>query len=246
MAVDKNRFKTVTNIVIDKLEGGYFNPNWHNVGDSRYSNSGETMFGIDRKAGGSLNDTVAGKQFWSIIDKNKTPQVWKWNYKGGALAAQLKDLTSEIMYPQYESLANRYLTPQTKAIVDSDNRLLFHFIYAAWNGSGWFKKFATDMNQAVASGSTNSDKLVQVALDSRTKEGLRPGSAPNSLVAQGGNKIAGFINTLKNVAIKGKDAAIKGTEIVKKNLIPTILITLSIIVGSYLLYKTIKTKNNGK
>lgn len=242
MAVDKNRFKTVTNIVIDKLEGGYFNPTWHNVGDSRYGNSGETMFGIDRKAGGSLNDTVAGKQFWSIIDKNKTPQVWKWNYKGGTLAPQLKDLTSEIMYPQYESLANRYLTPQAKSIVDSDNRLLFHFIYGAWNGAGWFKKFATDINKAIANGVTNTDKLTQVALDSRTKEGLKAGSSPNSLIAQGGKKIASFIDTLKDVATKSTEVAQKGVEVVKKNFIPTILITVALLIGSYGLYKTLKRK----
>jgi hypothetical protein len=245
MAVDKNKFKTVTQLVIDKLEGGYYNPNWHssiNKGDPRYSSSGETMFGIDRKAGGTLNDSVAGKQFWSIIDKNKNPQTWKWNYKGGALAPQLKDLTSEIMYPQYESLANRYLTPQTKAIVDNDNRLLFHFIYGAWNGSGWFKKFATDMNKAVASGVTNTDKLTEVALNSRTKEGLKEGSSPNSLIAQGGNKIAGFINTLKDVATKSTEVAKQGAEIVKKNLTPTILITTALLVGSYILYKTLKQK----
>jgi hypothetical protein len=242
MAVDKNKFKIVTNLVIDKLEGGYFNPTWHSVGDSRYGNSGETMFGIDRKAGGALNDTMAGKQFWSIIDKNKNPQVWKWNYKGGALAPQLKDLTSEIMYPQYESLASRYLSPKTKAIVDSDNRLLFHFIYGAWNGAGWFKKFATDMNKAVDSGITNTDKLTQVALDSRTKEGLRAGSPPNSLVAQGGNKIATFINTLKDVATKTTEVAKEGAEAVKKKITPTILITTALLVGSYILYKTLKKK----
>jgi len=242
MAVDKNRFKTVTNLVIDKLEGGYFNPTWHSVGDIRYGNSGETMFGIDRKAGGALNDTTAGRQFWAIIDKNKNPQVWKWNYKGGNLAPQLKDLTSDIMYPQYESLANRYLTPQTKAIVDSDNRLLFHFIYGAWNGSGWFKKFATDMNKAVASGVTDTDKLTQVAIDSRTKEGLKAGSSPNSLIAKGGNKIAGFINTLKNVATNGTEVAKESAEIVKKNFVPTILITTALLVGIYILYKTLKQK----
>lgn len=240
MSVDKNRFKTVTNIVIDKLEGGYYNPTWHNVGDSRYGNSGETMFGIDRKAGGTLNDTIAGKQFWAIIDKNKNPQVWKWNYKGGTLAPQLKDLTSEIMYPQYESLSSRYLTPKAKSIVDSDNRLLFHFIYATWNGSGWFKKFATDINKAVDNGITNTDKLTQVALDSRTKEGLKAGSPPNSLIAQGGNKIAGFINTLKGIATKGTGFAKKGAEIVKKKPLITVVLISVVMVAGYILWTTLK------
>lgn len=204
MAVDKNKFKNVTQIIIDKLEGGYYNPVWHssiNKGDTRYSSSGETMFGIDRKAGGSINYTTAGKQFWSIIDKVKTPQTWKWNYKGGNLAPELKNLVVEIMYPVYERNAKKYLTPKTKAIVDNDNRLLFHFIYGSWNGSGWFKKFATDMNKAVNSGLTDVNKLTQVAINSRTKEGLKEGSKPNSLILQGGNKIEKIFSSLKDFAI---------------------------------------------
>jgi hypothetical protein len=239
MAVDKNKFKTVTQLVIDKLEGGYYNPSWHSVGDSRYSASGETMFGIDRKAGGSINDTTAGKQFWGLIDKAKTPQTWKWNYKGGDLAPQLKDLVVEIMYPVYERNAKNYLTPQTKAIVDSDSRLLFHCIYGSWNGAGWFKKFATDMNKAVASGVTDTDKLSQVAIDSRTKEGLESGSKPNSLIAQGGNKIANLFGSLKDVVVSSAKST---EETVKKNPLPTAIITAVLIVASYVLYKQLKNK----
>lgn len=249
MAVDKNKFETVTQLVIDKLEGGYYNPSWHssvNKGDPRYSSSGETMFGIDRKAGGSINDTTAGKQFWGIIDKAKNPQTWKWNYKGGNLAPQLKELVVEIMYPVYERNAKNYLTPETKAIVDSDSRLLFHFIYGSWNGAGWFKKFATDMNKAVASGITDTDKLTQVAIDSRTKEGLKAGSPPNSLVAQGGNKIASFINDLKNIGSKSVDVAKQtvqqGVDVVKKKPLMTIALTAITVVATYILYKQLKNK----
>ena len=238
MAVDKNKFKTVTQLVIDKLEGGYYNPAWHNKG-SLYSRSGETMFGIDRKAGGSINDTTAGKKFWGIIDKVKTPQTWKWNYKGGDLAPQLKDLVVEIMYPVYENNAKNYLDPQTKAIVDNDNRLLFHFIYASWNGSGWFKKFANDMDKAVSSGITDTDKLSQVAIDSRTKEGLESGSKPNTLIAQGGRKIADLFSSLKDVA---KETITETTETVKKNPIIIASITFGIIITSYIFYKTITKK----
>lgn len=235
MAVDKNKFSSVTNLVIDKLEGGYYNPAWHSTGDSRYGGSGETMFGIDRRAGGTINDTAAGKQFWSLIDKNKSREVWKWNYKGGSLAPQLKQLVVDIMYPVYERNANRYLDPQTKAIVDNDNRLLFHFIYGSWNGEGWFKKFANDMDKAVQSGIVNPDKLVQVALDSRTKEGLKSGSSPNSLIAQGGRKIAGFIESLKNVGNQASD-------LVKKKPLITIIITMVSVISIYALIKTLKNK----
>ena len=172
-------FNDSTKLVIDQLEGGYFNPAWHNVGDPRYATSGETMFGLDRLQG-KQEATATGRQFWSLIDKNKTKEVWKWNYKGGALGDQLKDLAIQIMYPLYTNNAKLYLNDKAKKIIDSDPALLFHFIYATWNGAGWFKKFATDMNTAVNNGVTN---LQQVAINSRTKEGLKAGSKPNSLIS---------------------------------------------------------------
>jgi len=234
MAVSRDKFASVTKLVIDKLEGGYYNPAWHNKG-SQYASSGETMFGIDRKAGGTLNTTPAGKQFWALIDKTKTQNVWKWNYLGGSIAPQLKEYVVDIMYPTYETYAKRYLDAKTKEIVDSDNRLLFHFIYAAWNGEGWFKKFANDMDKAVQNGTTNTDKLVQVALDSRIKEGLQIGSKPNSLIKQGGEKIAGFIQSLKNV-----ETVI--SETLKKKPLLTIIITVITVISIYALIKTLKNK----
>jgi hypothetical protein len=236
MATDLNTFKDVTGLVIQKLEGGYYNPDWHSTADSRYGSSGETMYGIDRKAGGSINTTSAGQNFWSLIDKNKSKEVWKWNYiPPEPLKTQLRELASELIYPSYLRNANNYLNPKTREIVDKDSRLLFHFIYATWNGPGWFKKFATDMNNAVDSGVTNPDKLVQIAIDSRTKEGLKKGSPPNSLIAQGGNKIAGFIESVK-------DYAKSGYNIAKKNPIPTALITMLLIVSGYVLYTQLKKK----
>lgn len=235
MAVDKNKFSSVTKLVIDKLEGGYYNPDWHNTGDNRYGKSGETMFGIDRKNGGSLNTSLAGKQFWGLIDKTKSRDVWKWNYKGGNIAEQLKEYVVDIMHPAYERMATRYLDANTKAIVDNDSRLLFHFIYAAWNGEGWFKKFATDMNKAVKNGTTNADNLVQVAIDSRTKEGLKEGSSPNSLIKQTGIKIAGLMDSLKNM----------GTQtygVLKKKPLLTIAITMVTVISIYALISTLKKK----
>ena len=212
-------FNDSTKLVIDQLEGGYFNPAWHNVGDPRYSTSGETMFGLDRLRG-MQEATATGKQFWNLIDKNKTKEVWKWNYKGGALGDQLKDLAVQIMYPLYSNYAKFYLNDKAKKIIDNDPALLFHFVYATWNGSGWFKKFATDINTAVNNGVTN---LQQVAINSRTKEGLKAGSKPNSLIAQGGEKIKKLFATL----VKNKP---KNT---------TLILIVSLIAG-YFLYKKFK------
>lgn len=202
--IDKNQFSNIVSLVIDNLEGGYYNPKMLQDGrvkDSRYNTSGETMFGIDRRQGGSINTSPAGQQFWSIIDKSGAANTWRWNYMGGSLEPQLKSLVADMMYPQVEGLARTYLTPDTLAIVEKDPRLIFHFAYGAWNGSGWFRKFAQDMNKAVASGVKDPDKLAQVAIDSRTKEGLTSGSPPNSLVAQGGRKIAQLFLTLKDKVV---------------------------------------------
>lgn len=209
-------YDTLVATVIDKLEGGYYHPNMRAANPSKfggYERSGETMFGLDRHAGHSLYyatprqaddvlsnlaniesgkyeyKTPEAKEFWETIDQADAKNKWSWNYKGGPLEARLRYLAGRIMKPQFELLAAQYLTPDAKKIVDQDGRLLFHFIYATWNGSGWFRKFAQDINDAVAKGVTNPDVLLQVAMDSRTKEGLKDNSPPNRLIAQGGEKI---------------------------------------------------------
>jgi hypothetical protein len=210
-------FDYVTGVVIDKLEGGYFHPDMRTRNPSKfgvYGRSGETMFGLDRHAGHGLyystprktSDVQANlkyiyngsyqyksndaKEFWTTIDKQNARKNWDWLYKGGNLYPKLKKLAGGIMLPHYNYLANKYLSPKSKQIVESDPRLLFHFIYACWNGSGWFKKFADKFNSAVASGVTNKNALLNVAIKSRTQSG-------NSLIAQGGNKINAFIYDFK-------------------------------------------------
>ena len=54
---DKSAFKKAVQIIIDKLEGGYFHPNMYvnNPGRfSMYGKSGETLYGLDRHAGHDL------------------------------------------------------------------------------------------------------------------------------------------------------------------------------------------------
>lgn len=192
MSVSAAKFNQVTKKVIDNLEGGYYHPDMKVKNPVKFAGmgtSGETMYGIDRRHGGTLNTSEAGKKFWSLIDKAGARDKWQWNYLGGSLAPKLKELTGEIMYPHYQRLAKAYLSDKAKSVVEADDRLLFHFIYAGWNGEGWFRKFAADMNEAVNKGIKDADKLVKVAIRSRTEEGLEKGSAPNSLIRQGGLKI---------------------------------------------------------
>ncbi len=231
MPVDQIRYREIVSVLIDQLEGGYYHPDMladGRVNDSRYKNSGETMFGIDRKAGGAINTTPAGKYFWSIIDNSGARHNWKWNYMGGALNQQLKDAAADIMYPEYDRMANIYLTPQSKQIIESDDRLLFNFIYATWNGQGWFKRFAGDFNDAVESGVTDTDALVEVVVQSRTDSG-------NSLIVQGGKKIAKFINNFSKAV----------ADYVKKNPGKTLILAgaVAVSLSVYIFFVTKKIKS---
>lgn len=185
-------FEQMTELVIDKLEGGYYHPNMLKDGrikDSRYLSSGETMFGIDRKNGGSINTSPAGVKFWNIIDESDASDNWKWLYRGGEKEQELKGLVVEMMKPKYDEYSRRYLSPEALQIVNSNNKLLFNFIYAVWNGPGWFQRFAEPINAAVARGITDPNTLTNIALERRM-------SSTNSLIAQGGGKISGIFDNL--------------------------------------------------
>lgn len=185
-------FDEIVKKVIDNLEGGYYHPDMLKDGrvkDGRYGNSGETMFGIDRKAGGDINTTSAGNEFWGIIDKANARSSWKWNYMGGPLESKLKSIVPQMIKPLYDKNSNLYLTPQSREIVNSNPGLLFNFIYATWNGPGWFKKFASEINKKVANGVTDPKELLKSAIDVRRNSG-------NSLVSQGAKKIENITNTL--------------------------------------------------
>jgi hypothetical protein len=198
---NQTKFQKVASTIIDTLEGGYYHPNMlidGRIKDSRYSASGETMFGIDRLKGGSINTTPDGVKFWAIIDKANASNLWKWNYMGGALKPTLQRLAANMILSLYKVYVKLYLkSPALAKIVENDDRLLFHLIYATWNGAGWFKKFATDLFNAYKKGTTNPNDLYRIALKSRTSEGLKTGSAPNSLIKQGGEKIAKLFENYK-------------------------------------------------
>lgn len=167
----------VTEQVIDNFEGGYWNywecknHPWH----SMYKNSGETLFGLDRKAGNIENLSPDGKEFFRLIDEDKKKlgmsnfcNKWVYNYRGGDLEERLKDLASKIMYQQYEKNMSNYIKdPETKERIESNPGLLLHMSYATWNGPGFFKKFAEKLEKAVKDGASD-EELIDIAKDSRT------------------------------------------------------------------------------
>jgi hypothetical protein len=179
-------WEKVADKIIDKIEGGYYNPNRHSragMGDS-----GETMFGIDRKHGGRLNDTPEGKEFWSVIDKADAKNKWEWNYKGGPLEPKLKNLAIKMIKKKYDEFSKRYLSDESRKIVNSDEGLLTHLGYATWNGEGWFKRFADTIDREVERGNKDPKKLLKKGLIDRKESG-------NRLIASSAEKIENIIGT---------------------------------------------------
>jgi hypothetical protein len=110
---------------------------------------------------------------------------------GGPLESRLRKLVVKMIQPEYERLSNSYLSEEAREIVNKSPNLMFHFIYATWNGSGWFQKFAKKINEAVDKGVTKISDLESIAMKSRKESG-------NSIIASGGQKISKLLG-IKNV-----------------------------------------------
>lgn len=201
---DVKSFRDVTIAVILNLEGGYYHPNMLTDGrvkDSRYGSSGETMYGLDRKAGGAAVSSCGPcKQFWGILDQNGAPNKWKWNYiPPDPLKTQLLDLAVQIMEPLFNKSLNSYIPEkEIQDVIKSDGRLLFNFIYAQWNGPGWFQGWAKDVREAYKSGVKDSGALTALFVRRRINNHnvLNKGNNQNSLIAQGGQKISQIVGVV--------------------------------------------------
>jgi hypothetical protein len=179
-------WEKVAEKIIDKIEGGYYNPDKHST--RGMGDSGETMFGIDRKHAGKLNETPEGKEFWSLIDKADAKNKWEWNYKGGPLESKLKNLAIKMIKRNYDDFSKRYMSDETVKIVNSDEGLLTHLGYATWNGQGWFRRFAEAINKEVQRGNKDPKKLLKKGLMDRKESG-------NRLIASSAEKIESIIGT---------------------------------------------------
>jgi hypothetical protein len=193
---DNIDFTTLTGKVIDELEGGYYHPNMKNRLNydwSKYGASGETMFGIDRLKGGSINNTNTGREFWRLIDNANAKNTWDWNDKGGQLGERLKVLAAQMMKPQYESYTRSYLTPEAQKIINSSKALTFNFIYATWNGPGWFEKFAKKFNEDVKN-NLSVNELIKKVLEYRRDSG-------NSIIVDTGKKMFPLLQNIENITL---------------------------------------------
>jgi len=166
-----SKWLNVTKKVIDEFEGGYWNPKCGHK-SSGMGSSTETMFGLDRYRG-NIESTDDGKEFFRLIDKEKSDlgieqfcKKWKWLYRGGELEDTLKTLAAKIMKNSYDRNSDNYFSDELKKRVESNDRLLMHFSYATWNGPGFFKKFAKSLDDGIKSGKSDAE-LIKQAIEDR-------------------------------------------------------------------------------
>ena len=171
-----SKWDKITKKVIDEFEGGYLNPKCGHT-TKGMGVSTETMFGLDRK-NGNIESTPEGKEFFRIIDKEKTDlgmqqfcKTWKHYYRGGNLEDKLKTLAAKIMKYQYDNNSKNYFSSELRKRVESNDRLLMHFSYASWNGPGYFQKFAKSLESGIKSGKSD-EELVKQAISDRKNTNL--------------------------------------------------------------------------
>jgi len=172
-------FRDISDIIIDNIEGGYFDQSMFSDGRLNpdpitvqiYSRSGETLFGLDFKAGafyeyfgwsdvnGTPSKTKKAKpdspeyKFWSLVHEQKpngSLNRWDWGYKpADPLYSTLKDYAAKIMENQYK-LFSINLSAESKKLIASNGKLQLNAVYWAWNGIGWFQKtFIPKFNEHV-------------------------------------------------------------------------------------------------
>lgn len=171
-----SKWDKITKKVIDEFEGGYWNPKCGHT-TKGMGISTETMFGLDRY-NGNIESTPEGKEFFRIIDNEKTKlgmqqfcKTWKHYYRGGNLEDKLKTLTSKIMKYQYDNNSKNFFSPELRKRVEANDRLLMHFSYASWNGPGYFKKFAKNLESSIASGKSD-EELIKQSISNRKSSNL--------------------------------------------------------------------------
>ena len=169
------QWTTITELVIDHVEGGYYHPsmlkNFNARSQAILAASGETLFGLDRKAGAALAKYPEWAIFWAAVDADRkaNPALWKYQYRGGKLESKLKQLAAAIMYQWFNYLAKKYILVGSMDEISNDSRLLAHFSYASWNGEGWFKRYATALNKAIQLYEGNKEKIFQEAFKARSE-----------------------------------------------------------------------------
>jgi hypothetical protein len=197
-------FAEITTQVIAHLEGGYFDQSMLNDGRladtpsnrQTFQSSGETMFGIDRNY---TKNTPLANAFWAIIDRVNARATWKHEYiPPDPLKTEILNATIAVQQKAFNDLFNAYIkSKDLQNLITNDGRLYFNFVYAVWNGSGYFEGFSKKISEAYASGTTSPDELLKLFINLRLNIRQMPDFAGYAqwavnLIARGGRTIAGI------------------------------------------------------
>lgn len=162
-------------------------------GVAYFNNSGETIYGIDRSNNdGGREDSGDFNSLWSLVDSYKNKNLpgtnvsfmncrWEFDPPDSPDVRQMKKYSGNFMYHRYQKYSKMFLKSDEIAFLEKDARLRFHFIYACYNGVGFFKKFAGKFQQHISQ-TKDYNSLVTMCLNDRIHYG-------NSLIAQGGVNI---------------------------------------------------------
>lgn len=216
---------TLTNAIIDNIEGGYYHPDMKSNlrnGD-RLGDSGETMFGIDRRAGAPqfTTKTADAVAFWNLVDQYYGTHHSDTAYYGDKadgrrvpanVGIQLRYYVSEMIEDAYDDW-NDYLSDGAKRIVENDPRLMLQFWYAVWNGPGNFQKFANLVNAAYSNGERSALAFWNLIQNARRSRG--------GLFAEGADKLDAIA------------AGLPGSS----NVVPWLL---AIAAAGFIIYKIVK------
>jgi hypothetical protein len=193
-------FLEIVKFIVANLEGGYFHPDMITRGDIKdpqglYRSSEETMMGMDRNPKNSVNNSIGGKKFWAIVDNNNFRTGLKnEGLPAEPLLSQLFDAEVEAMQPEFERLFKTFIPDANlRALIQSDGRLYYNFVYATWNGSGWFQQYGNYVSKAYANGQKNPDELLKIAINLRLNSRLFWPDVKDyayKLMNRGGTKIA--------------------------------------------------------
>ncbi len=182
--------------IVDRIEGGYYHPKMQDRNPKKFSamgDSGETMFGIDRKHGASLErESPAAKEFWNLIDQQNASENWPYLYTADdnpTLKQKLIELSASFIGEWFRDLSDRYLSPKAREIVMSDPKLKMNFFYAAYNGSGFFQKWGKKFSDEVERGNSNIENLREFVLKLREEY-------PNFLIQRSGRKMRNIFDLM--------------------------------------------------
>ena len=188
LQLTEDKFVKITQYVIDGIEGGYYHPsmkkNFSKKDQRILGDSGETMYGLDRKHGVALAKYQEWEEFWNLIDEGKqnASQLFYYNNKSVPYYTKLKELAAKIMYQWFRYLAGKYILISSMDEIAADDRLILHFSYASWNGEGWFRRFANALNVAVQNYEGDKDMIWSEAIKARTE-------SKNAVIRQQGQNL---------------------------------------------------------